>query len=63
MEKAEEKYLTEKKIYSTLMDMFAEEMRQEELEKDECYGCAYGKCGWMRRYLLQKIESIGGWSE
>ena len=23
----------------------ADEMKQEELEKDECYGCAYGKCG------------------
>ena len=45
MEKAEEKFLTMKKIYTTLLGMFADEMRQEELEKDECYGCAYGKCG------------------
>ena len=34
-----------KKIYTTLLGMFADEMKQEELEKDECYGCAYGKCG------------------
>ena len=45
MEKAEEKFLAMKKIYTTLLGMFADEMRQEELEKDECYGCAYGKCG------------------
>ena len=45
MEKAEEKFLAMKKIYITLLGMFADEMRQEELEKDECYGCAYGKCG------------------
>ena len=45
MEKAEEKYLAVKKVYTTLLDMFAGEMKQEELEKDECYGCAYGKCG------------------
>lgn len=44
-EKAEEKFLAMKKIYTTLLGMFADEMRQEELEKDECYGCAYGKCG------------------
>ena len=25
--------------------MFADEMEQEELEKDECYGCTYGYCG------------------
>ena len=41
----EEKYLAVKKVYTTLLDMFAGEMKQEELEKDECYGCAYGKCG------------------
>lgn len=34
-----------KKIYTTLLGMFADEMKQEELEKDECYGCTYGKCG------------------
>ena len=45
MEKAEEKFLAMKKIYTTLLGMFADEMKQEELEKDECYGCAYGKCG------------------
>lgn len=45
MEKAEEKYLAVKKVYTTLLDMFAGEMKQEELEKDECYGGAYGKCG------------------
>ena len=27
------------------LGMFDDEMKQEELEKDECYGCAYGKCG------------------
>ena len=42
MEKAEEKFLAMKKIYTTLLGMFADEMKQEELEKDECYGCAYG---------------------
>ena len=41
MEKAEEKFLAMKKIYTTLLGMFADEMKQEELEKDECYGCAY----------------------
>ena len=45
MEKAEEKFLAVKQIYTTLLKMFADEMKQEELEKDECYGCAYGKCG------------------
>ena len=45
MEKAEEKFLAMKKIYTTLLGMFDDEMKQEELEKDECYGCAYGKCG------------------
>lgn len=45
MEKAEEKFLAMKKIYTTLLGMFAAEMKQEELGKDECYGCAYGKCG------------------
>ena len=45
MEKAEVKFLAMKKIYTTLLGMFADEMKQEELEKDECYGCAYGKCG------------------
>ena len=35
MEKAEEKYLAVKKVYTTLLDMFAGEMKQEELEKDE----------------------------
>ena len=38
MEKAEEKFLAMKKIYTTLLGMFADEMKQEELEKDECYG-------------------------
>lgn len=33
MEKAEEKFLAMKKIYTTLLGMFADEMRQEELEK------------------------------
>ena len=42
---AEQKFLAMKKIYTTLLGMFADEMKQEELEKDECYGCAYGKCG------------------
>ena len=37
MEKAEEKFLAMKKIYTTLLGMFADEMKQEELEKDECY--------------------------
>ena len=41
MEKAEEKFLAVKQIYTTLLKMFADEMKQEELEKDECYGCAY----------------------
>ena len=45
VEKAEEKFLAMKKIYTTLLGMFDDEMKQEELEKDECYGCAYGKCG------------------
>ena len=45
MEKAEVKFLAMKKIYTTLLGMFADEMKQEELEKDECYGCVYGKCG------------------
>ena len=35
MEKAEEKFLAMKKIYTTLLGMFADEMKQEELEKDE----------------------------
>ena len=63
MEKAEEKFLAVKQIYTTLLKMFADEMKQEELEKDECYGCAYGKMWSMYRYLLQINESIGGLSQ
>lgn len=33
MEKAEVKFLAMKKIYTTLLGMFADEMKQEELEK------------------------------
>lgn len=51
MEKAEEKFLAMKKIYTTLLGMFADEMKQEELEKDECYGCTYGP------YLLGKLTN------
>lgn len=39
------------------MDMFAEEMRQEELEKDECYGCAYGKCGPCVGICYKKLKA------
>ena len=35
MEKAEEKFLAMKKIYTTLLGMFADEMKQEELESIE----------------------------
>lgn len=34
-----------KTAYELLMSMFADEMEQEELEKDECYDCCYAKCG------------------
>ena len=52
------------RIYTTLLGMFDDEMKQEELEKDECYGCAYGKCGpelvlgvWKEHKDLNKILS------
>ena len=35
---------SETDLYNSFKDV-ADEMKQEELEKDECYGCAYGKCG------------------
>lgn len=45
MEKAKERYEEEKTSYELLLSMFADEMKQEELEADECYGCCYGKGG------------------
>ena len=46
MEKAEEKFLAMKKIYTTLLGMFADEMKQEELEKDECCRKAVHPSWW-----------------
>lgn len=45
MEKAKEKYETEKTAYETLMSMFAQEMKEEAERNDECYDCTYRKCG------------------
>ncbi len=43
MEKAKAKYEEALQAYDTLFSMFKDEMKQEELEKDECFGCSYSK--------------------
>lgn len=45
MEKAGERYLKLKNAYDLLWSMFNGEMELEELEKDACYNCCYGKGG------------------
>ena len=59
MEKAEEKFLAMKKIYTTLLGMFADEMKQEELEKDECkIWAARQLCVEILRILLSERRFI-----
>lgn len=62
MEKAEEKFLAVKQIYTTLLKMFADEMKQEELEKMNVTDVPMEMWS-MYRYLLQINESIGGLSQ
>lgn len=56
------KFLAMKKIYTTLLGMFADEMKQEELEKMNVTDVSM-EMWTMYRYLLQINESIGGLSQ
>jgi tetratricopeptide (TPR) repeat protein len=44
-EKAKAKYEDAQRDFELLLDMFKDELKQEEIEADECYECCYRKCG------------------